>query len=126
MNDSSFKDAIHVRELKIWAHVGVLEKERLLGQRFSLDFTLWLDVDLPSKKDELSLTADYSTGIELIQKLSFKIRCLTIEHFSDQILNCLEEIYGKIPMMVKLRKCSPPINGFSGYVEVERYRNFVN
>ena len=37
-------DAIHVRDLMLWAHVGVLEHERRDGQWFSLDITLWQDL----------------------------------------------------------------------------------
>ena len=115
---------IHVRNINLWAHVGVLEEERLNGQDFLVDFSLWLNCDDASKYDDLSLTTDYSIAIEKLQELAFKENCLTIEKFSDQILNCLEELYGSIPMKVLLRKCKPPVKGFSGIVEIERRRNF--
>ena len=118
------QSAIHVKELNLWAHVGVLSKERLLGQSFLLDFSLWLDLGDAAIRDDLTLTADYSLGVTALQKLSFEIKCLTIEHFGHQILNCLESIYGAIPMQITLRKCSPPIPGFSGNVSIECTRNF--
>ena len=114
--------AIHVNEFKLWAHVGVLEKERLHGQGFILNFTVWLELDEASKKDDLSYSADYSLAIKRIQELSFQINCLTIEHYSEQILDVLESLYGTIPMRVLLRKTSPPVHGFSGSVAVERRR----
>tara|TARA_Y100001968_G_scaffold3728_1_gene3269 strand:+ start:21342 stop:21719 length:378 start_codon:yes stop_codon:yes gene_type:complete len=115
---------IHVHEVNLWAHVGVLEHERLLGQEFIADFRFWLDLDSAAVSDELSKSIDYSHAIKEVQKLSFQIHCLTIEKYSDQILDCLEELYGSIPMSVLLRKCSPPVSGFSGSVSVERWRNF--
>ncbi len=113
---------IHVRDLNLWAHVGVLEHERLNGQKFSLDFSLWLNLERAAKNDDLSATADYSIAIRELQKLSFQMNCLTIEHFSNHILDCLEALYGPIPMQVNLRKCSAPVPGFSGIVEVQSSR----
>ncbi len=115
---------IHVKDLNLWAHVGVLDEERLLGQAFSLDFSLWIDLDYASKNDDLSSTADYSIAIRKIQKLSFELNCFTIEHFSERIIICLEELYGPVPMQVSLRKCNAPVSGFTGIVEVQRQRNW--
>ena len=116
--------AIHIRDINLWAHVGVLESERINGQSFILDISFWLDLDESSKFDQLDKSIDYSEVIKAIQKLSFEIKCLTIEYFSDQILNVLESLCGTIPINILLKKCSPPINGFSGSVLIEKKRNF--
>ncbi len=114
---------VQVRNLNLWAHVGVLEKEQLHGQKFTLDFSLWLNLDEAARNDDIYSTCDYSTAIREIQTFSFKIRCQTMERFTEQILDKLEELYGKIPMTAVLRKCNPPINGFTGDVAIERRRN---
>tara|TARA_B100000700_G_C14957548_1_gene814736 strand:- start:626 stop:1027 length:402 start_codon:yes stop_codon:yes gene_type:complete len=114
--------AIHVRSINLWAHVGVLEEERLLGQEFLLDFSLWLDVRKTVEKDKIEDSADYSIAIKGLQQLAFEISCFTIETFSEQILDFLETIYGPVPVKICLRKCNPPIKGFSGNVEIERFR----
>tara|TARA_Y100001968_G_C19307810_1_gene692521 strand:- start:78 stop:470 length:393 start_codon:yes stop_codon:yes gene_type:complete len=116
-------DVINVKDLTLWAHVGVLEKERLLGQPFSLDFSLWIDVSNAARNDDLSATVDYSIPIKGLQDLAFRENCLTIERFSETILDFLEGLYGQIPMKIVLRKCEPPVAGFNGYVEIERKRN---
>jgi len=116
--------AIHIKDINLWAHVGVLERERINGQSFVLDISFWLDLDESSKLDQLDKTIDYSEAIKAVQNLSFEIKCLTIEHFSDQILNLLESLYGQVPMNIILKKCSPPIDGFNGSVLIERKRNF--
>ena len=82
--------AIHIKDLDLWAHVGVLESERIHGQIFLLDISFWLDLDESSKLDQLDKSIDYSEAIKAVQKLSFEIKCLTIEYFSDQILNILK------------------------------------
>ena len=43
--------AIHIKDVNLWAHVGILESERINGQSFVLDISLWLDLDESSKTD---------------------------------------------------------------------------
>tara|TARA_Y100001968_G_scaffold112981_1_gene102359 strand:- start:405 stop:794 length:390 start_codon:yes stop_codon:yes gene_type:complete len=124
MNQLHNSSAIHIKDINLWAHVGVLESERINGQRFVLDISFWLNLDGSSKLDQLDKSIDYSEAIKVVQKLSFEINCLTIEYFSDQILNVLESLYGKVPINILLKKCSPPIDGFSGSVLIEKKRNF--
>ena len=124
MNQFKNSSAIHIKNINLWAHVGVLESERIHGQSFVLDISFWLDLNEASKLDQLDQSIDYSEAIKAVQQLSFDIKCLTIEYFSDQILNVLESRYGKIPINIMLKKCSPPINGFTGSVLIEKKRNF--
>ena len=124
MNQFDNLSAIHIKDINLWAHVGVLDIERINGQSFVLDISFWLDLDESSKLDQLDKSIDYSEAIKAVQKLSFEIRCLTIEYFSDQILNLLESLYGQVPINIMLKKCSPPIDGFTGSVLIEKKRNF--
>ncbi len=116
--------AVHVNDLRLWAHVGVLDHERLEGQWFSVDFSLWLDLSAAACADDLSASADYSLAIKAFQRCAFELNCLTIEHFSERLLVVLEELYGSVPMRVLLRKCSAPVPGFVGSVAVERCRHW--
>ena len=125
MNHFQNSSAIHIKDINLWAHVGVLENERIHGQNFLLDISFWLDLDESSKLDQLAKTIDYSEVIKAVKKLSYEIKCLTIEHFSDQILNLLESLYGPVPIHILLTKCSPPIDGFTGSVLIEKKRNFL-
>ena len=115
-------DAIHIRDLMLWAHVGVLEHERRDGQWFSLDITLWQDLDTAAAHDDLGASLDYSKAITALQELARGLVCQTIEHFSDRVLDQLEQLYGPVPVRLELRKCSAPVPGFSGVVAVERRR----
>ena len=122
MNRFQKSSAIHIKDINLWAHVGVLESERINGQRFVLDISFWIDLDESSKFDRLDKSIDYSEAIKAVKKLSFEIKCLTIEYFSDQILNLLESLYGPVPVKILLKKCSPPIDGFTGSVLIEKNR----
>ena len=126
MNQFINYSAIHIKDINLWAHVGVLESERINGQSFILDISFWLDLDESSKLDQLDKSIDYCVAIKAVQELSFEIKCFTIEYFSDQILNVLESLYGKVPMSILLKKCSPPIHGFNGSVLIEKRRYFTS
>ena len=116
-------DRILVRGLRLWAHVGVLEHERQLGQWFELDLELGWDLAAAAAGDDLSATLDYSRAITALQQQARTIRCLTLEHWSERILQLLEELYGPVPMALELRKCRAPVPGFTGIVAVRRRRH---
>ena len=118
-------DVIHITDLRVWAHVGVLAHERADGQWFSIDLSLHLDLAEAARNDDLAATADYSLAVQAIQEMVMSLRCLTIEHFSERILTLLEDLYGVVPMRVLLRKCAAPIPGFGGTVAVERHRHWT-
>ena len=123
MKDQTHLSQINILDINLWAHVGVLEDERLFGQSFLLDIVLWVDTNEAAINDKLSSTIDYSLAVSSIQKLALEIQCHTIEYFSESILARLEKLYGKIPMEISLKKCSPPITGFKGSVSIKRNRN---
>ena len=115
-------DAIHIRDLELWAHVGVLEQERRDGQWFRLDIKFELDLSSAAVADDLSASLDYSLAIQALQMLGREICCLTIEHFSERVLDRLHELYGPVPIGLRLTKCAAPVPGFCGLVAVERSR----
>ena len=121
MNHSS--DAIHVQGLRLWAHVGVLERERELGQWFELAFSLWHDLAAAGRSDDLAQSLDYGVAIRALQQLAAGLRCHTIEHFAERVMDRLEELFGPVPQRVVLSKCQAPVPGFQGRVAVERWRH---
>lgn len=114
-------DVIRVDDLRLWAHVGVLDHERRDGQWFRVDLALHLDVSQAALADSLEATADYSRAVQALQTLASEIRCQTIEHFSERMFEVLEQLYGSIPIQLRLCKCHPPIPGFAGTVSLERW-----
>ena len=115
-------DVIRVDDLRLWAQVGVLDHERRDGQWFRVDLALHLDVSQAALADSLEATADYSRAVQALQTLASEIRCQTIEHFSERMFEVLEQLYGSIPIQLRLCKCHPPIPGFAGTVSLERWR----
>ena len=118
----SSADRIVVRDLRLWAHVGVLEQERELGQWFSLDLTFAVDLSAAAASDCLADTLDYAEAVQAVRQLAGQLRCQTIEHFSERILDRLQELYGPLSIGLELRKLAAPIPGFDGVVAVQRQR----
>jgi dihydroneopterin aldolase len=116
------RDRILVRNLRLWAHVGVLDHERQLGQWFELDFSLEHDLKATAEADDLDRTLDYSLAISALQQQARTQRCLTLEHWSERILDLLQQLYGPVAIELELRKCQAPVPGFSGSVAVRRSR----
>jgi dihydroneopterin aldolase len=116
-------DQIVVRGLRLWAHVGVLPHERERGQWFEVDLSLSTDLGAAAASDQLSDTCDYSRLITALQQQASQIRCQTLEHWSEQMLDLAAALYGPLPISLELRKCKAPVSGFSGVVAVRRSRH---
>jgi dihydroneopterin aldolase len=117
-------DLIHVRGLRLWAHVGVLDFERTEGQWFELDLHLAFNLEPAGRSDALADTLDYSRLITALQQQARSIRCHTLEHYSECMLDLVHELYGPVPVRLELRKCQAPVSGFGGVVAVERQRHW--
>lgn len=124
-------DRILVRGLRLWAHVGLLAFEQAEGQWFELDLELALDLDAAGRGDRLERSLDYSRLISALQRQATTIRCLTLEHYSQCILDVVEACAAEqpgaaaaVPVRLELRKCAAPVPGFTGVVAVRRSRHW--
>ena len=82
---------LKIENIKLWARVGVLDEERKLGQLFSLDIFLWTDFEKCTASDDVKKTIDYSKLVEILKDQSKKIYCFTIEKYSKEILEIIDQ-----------------------------------
>ena len=111
---------LKIKDIKLWARVGVLKEERDFGQLFSLDVFLWTDFESCTQNDDIKSTVDYSKLVEILKYQSKKICCLTIEKYSNEILKIIDEEFQLSRIKIILTKCKPPITGFDGEVSIVR------
>ena len=111
---------LKIKDITLWARVGVLEEERKLGQLFKLDVFLWTDFENCTQNDDIKKTIDYSKLVEILKYQSKKICCFTIEKYSDEILKIINEEFKLNRIKIILTKCKPPIIGFDGDVSIIR------
>ena len=109
---------LKIQNIKLWARVGVLDKEREFGQLFSLDVFLWSDFEKCTFSDDINETIDYSTLISDIKVHSKNFSCKTIEKYSCEIVNLVVKRYKPARLEISLTKCKPPIIGFDGQVTI--------
>ena len=114
------KTFLKIENIKLWARVGVLDAERQLGQLFSLDIFLWADFEKCTANDDINKTVDYSKLVEILKDQSKKIYCFTIEKYSKEILEIIDEEFKLSKIEIILTKCNPPITGFDGKVSIVR------
>ena len=111
---------LKIENIKLWARVGVLDEERKLGQLFSLDIFLWTDFEECSENDDIKKTVDYSKLVQILKDQSKKICCFTIEKYSNEILEIINQEFNLSKVKIILTKCNPPIKGFDGKVSIVR------
>ena len=111
---------LKIENIKLWARVGVLDEERILGQLFSLDIFLWTDFEKCTVNDDLKKTVDYSKLVQILKDQSKKIYCFTIEKYSNEILEIIDQEFNLSKIKIILTKCNPPITGFDGKVSIVR------
>ena len=111
---------LKIKDIQLWARVGVLDQERDLGQLFSLDVFLWSDFENCTQNDDIKSTVDYSKLVEILKYQSKKICCFTIEKYSNEILKIIDKEFKLSRIKIILTKCKPPIIGYEGKVSIVR------
>ena len=111
---------LKIENIKLWARVGVLDEERELGQLFSLDIFLWTDFEKCTISDDIEKAIDYSKLVQVLKDQSKKIYCFTIEKYSNEILEIIDQEFKLSKVKIILTKCNPPITGFDGKVSIIR------
>jgi len=106
--------------IKLWSRVGVLDEERELWQLFILDIFLWNDFEKCTVNDDIKKTIDYSKLVQILKDQSKKIYCFTIEKYSKEILEIINQEFKLSKVKIILTKCNPPITGFDGKVSIVR------
>ncbi len=111
---------LKIENIKLWARVGVLDEEREFGQLFILDIFLWTDFEKCTVNDDIEKTIDYSKLVQILKDQSKKIYCFTIEKYSNEILEIINQEFKLSKVKIILTKCNPPITGFDGKVSIVR------
>lgn len=119
-------DCIQVRGIRCYGYTGYLPEEQVLGQRFEVDLTLWLDLATAGKTDAIEDTLDYRSAIASIQHIVKTSKFALVEKLAAAIAEAILE-YDKVQQVkVRLTKPAAPIPDFGGEISIEiiRTKNF--
>jgi 7,8-dihydroneopterin aldolase/epimerase/oxygenase len=90
--DSVATDRITLSGIRTFGHHGVLDHERVYGQQFSADVTLFIDLAAVGKSDQLADTIDYGAVASAVAAELTGPPLATIEALADRIAGtCLTD-----------------------------------
>ena len=110
---------VSLEGMEFYAHHGYYEEERKIGNKYSVDVKMELNVDLAAKEDKLEGTVDYEQVYQLISKVMFKEAAL-LEYLANLIIELLTSKFPQVKKVwVKVSKYNPPIEGLCHRAVVE-------
>lgn len=118
-------DKIYLEDCRFYGFHGAFEEEQTLGQIFSLDCVLTVDLENASKSDVLEDTVHYGQVFECLKKHVETEKYRLLERLAGVIIEDLFEQFSAIQgISLKISKENPPINGHykSVGVALERKR----
>ena len=116
-------DSIQVNGIRAYGYVGYLPEERVLGQWFEVDLTLWVDLEPAGKSDNIEDTVDYREAIALVKELITTARFDLVEKLISAIADKVLSIEKVSQVRVKLSKPAAPIPDFSGKITLDIMRS---
>jgi len=112
-------DKIIIKNIKIFAHHGVLDSEKKNGQEFFVDCVMYTDLQKAGLSDDVKDTVDYAKACEKIAYYMTNRSCNLIETAAKNVVDglfCSFECITEIELTVK--KPNAPINAEFDYVAV--------
>jgi len=116
-------DCIQLTEIRCYGYTGYLPEEQVLGQRFEVDLTLWLDLAVAGKSDAIADTLDYRSVISSVQQLVKTAKFSLVERLASAIAESILEFDKVVQVQVRLSKPAAPIPDFGGKITIEITRH---
>jgi dihydroneopterin aldolase len=117
-------DKIYVNGMEFYGYHGVFPEENRLGQRFSVDLTVSLDLKKAGETDELVYSVNYGELFRVCKEIVEGKPKKLVEAIAEKIADCvLQEFPAITEVTVKVIKPDPPIPGHYKSVAVEITRS---
>jgi dihydroneopterin aldolase/2-amino-4-hydroxy-6-hydroxymethyldihydropteridine diphosphokinase len=118
-------DKIQIKDLEIYAYHGVMPEEKVLGQKFLISLSMYLDVREAGKKDDLTKSVSYAYVVQFVERFMRADKFDLIESVAEHLA---EELLLKFPMLeyvtVEIKKPWAPIGRPVDTVSVEITRGY--
>ena len=100
---------IIARDIRVFAHHGVLPREKREGQEFLIDIEIELDAGTEPEDDDLSSTIDYAVVVDEVASLATGERYDLIETLASRIVDHLLSLGGVARASVTVKKPQAPL-----------------
>ncbi len=105
------KGIIELEDMEFYAYHGCFKEEQVVGNRFIVNIAIKVDVQKPSKTDNIQDALNYVTVYELTKK-EIQINSHLVEHLTERILSAIHDKFDDVDWVrVKVSKMNPPMGG---------------
>ncbi|WP_455540071.1 dihydroneopterin aldolase [Terrisporobacter sp.] len=119
-------DKIILSNLGFYGYHGVLNEEKVLGQKFFMDVELFLDTKKAGISDDMNQSVSYADVYNIIKDITENKKFNLIEALAENVASEILEKFILInSIMVRVKKPEAPVSGMFDYfaVEIRRDRN---
>lgn len=119
-------DKIIMENMAFYGYHGVLQEEKVLGQKFYIDAKLYLDLKKAGQTDDLNHTVSYAMVYETIESIMTKEKFDLLEALAHKVCGQILLSFEKIETVrLTIKKPSAPVAGNFDYfaVQIKRSRN---
>lgn len=116
-------DCIRVNNIKAYGYTGFIAEERVLGQWFIVDLTMWVDLQKSGNSDDLTHSVDYRHAINLTKEIIQNAKFALVEKLAEVIAQDILKLDLVTKVRVKLSKPAPPIPDFDGQITIDIVRS---
>jgi dihydroneopterin aldolase len=104
-------DCIELKNMVFYAHHGVLEQEKKVGNTFTVSLKLYLNLSTAGQSDHLNDTLNYAEVFEVVKK-EMAISSNLLEHAATKIIQAIKQSFPQIvKIQIRLAKARPPVSG---------------
>jgi len=111
---------IIISDMQFFAFHGHYAEEKLAGNKFSADLTIWTDTEKAQKSDNLDDALNYQVAYAIVKEVITTTKSNLLENIAENVLNALFAEFSQLEKAkIKIRKLNPPMGGQIGAVGVE-------
>ncbi len=116
-------DHIRLNDIVLFAHLGITEAEREVGQRIRIDIDLALDLSDASQSDALGDTVSYEKVYRVVESVVQVSRHRLLEALAGDVIRRLFDEFPVARIGIRVGKPNVPFAGSVGSAEVELVRD---
>ena len=121
MEKSKNIGTIELEGMEFQAYHGCLEREKVVGNDFVVDFRGEMDMSAAAESDDLRDAVNYAEIYEVIKEEMARPSDL-LEHVTGRIVKALEEKFPQfISFSVRVSKKRPPVSGVVQWSRITMY-----
>jgi len=101
---------VALKGMEFYARHGYYEEERKIGNKYTVDVYMKIDMTEAVDRDKLEGTVNYEKVYELVAEV-MRVDANLLEHLAGKLIRRLNETFDLKNVKVRIAKHNPPIKG---------------